>query len=1357
MASTNNVPTFDGFDVSTEQFSSWAERLENHLSLHDVSNEEKRKNAVISWMGADAYRKLMDRVQPERKPKDLSFVEIVEVLRKVYEPLKNKWSSRSAFRKVRQSAGESLSTFENRLRHAAVDCHFSADQLQERLIEQFTEGLEDKQIMQKILMKEGDFTKLAEVSLLANTFLSIRKATSAIHDNGSAQQDVNKISTRGFRKKTYQKPLRKNSEYPASSNQPGCYRCGDKGHSAKTCRYQGVKCAGCGLVGHLKKACRRTTLSNQNYLEEVPFRYVNSKDPIRVEVDIEQHALQMEIDTGSGISTMPLKTFRRIAPQHELHENNIQLRSATGEIFQPHSFANVSVVYGDQEKSLRLYLMENDKFPELIGRDWLRELPLHWSKLLTGENKVHHLNASNQNSSYGASDTEDFKSKARKLLGKYENLTKPGIGCIPNSEARLELTSEDPAPYTSGAHQPAEALIEKTNKELDFLEEYGVITKVNTSEWSHPMCVVPRAKGKKVRICGNFKAGINRHIKIDSHPLKNIRHALDNIGNGKTFSKLDVFSAFLHLPVREKDRKYLIVNTHRGLYQFNRMANGLSNAPAIWQRFIEGVLADIPGCECVMDDILVTGATNEEHLRRLDTVFSRLNEHDIRLNSEKCVFFEESVTYCGFLIKNQEIHKCDDKVKAIREAPSPKNASDLRSFLGIIQFYSGFAARLADLAHPLYSLLKSNAKFLWDSSMEKSFQAVKEELCSPRVLVPFDPKRPLLLATDASPFGISAVLSHRYPDKSERPIAYYSRVLTDTEKKYSQIDKEALGIKTGVERFFYYLFGRRFELITDSRPLVQIFHPSRNLPPLSATRMQHYSIYLLAFNFDIVYRKSEKHGNADALSRLPARSERLQEMDASDCFIVNLISETPLRFEEIVQETKSDPELKPLLKFFREPRSCKDAPRFFGLDACEFSLHQDSALLRGHRIVIPKNCREQVLTELHEGHYGERKMTELARRFVWWPNISHDIKALSRSCPACLACARNPPKEVIHSRKPCKFPFERIHLDYAGPIKGKYILLIVDAFSKWLEAFITNDKTSSTTLKHLKDTIARFGIPSVIVTDNDPTFVSEQMKRFCATNGIRKMTSPPFHPASNGQVERYVGTMKTALKKFSLEKQDLADSLARFLFRQRMVSSSSGESPASIMLGRELRSRLDLLREPSLPKPIDETESKFAIGEPVSVRDYRSRHQKWTSGRVKKNCGSRICEVSVPSGTWRRHYEQIRKRTDKNSDTSHELDCLIDCEINIPKETTGPEVPEIEGTPSESHASRDQQATNQEEQHPSEESNDDSPVGEEEPLTNESAPQKNQQKTTVRESSRRNKGVPPKRYGDEDESNCGSM
>ncbi|XP_003741639.1 uncharacterized protein K02A2.6-like [Galendromus occidentalis] len=1174
-------------------------------------------------MGSAAYAKLYDKIHPEKKPCDLTFDEIIKQVNQIYEPEENLFGSRIAFRKLVQAQGESLAEFEARLRKSCTDCAWRDAELQFNLMEQFIAGLINKQMKQAVLMKSDKFTKFSELFDFAMSVEMARKTVSVSEPVSSSGYSVNFVKDRSA--KSHKRPFLK-PKANFRGKQPACYRCGDKSHLAPACRHKSTTCATCGKSGHIQQVCRSGQKHNFIQLEELPFHFVESDDPIRVTVLINNHPVRMEIDSGSGISTMPLQEFQRILPGYQRFETDICLRTATGESFTPHSYAMVEVKLNNISSCLRLYLFDQPKFPTLFGRQWLRKFPLDFNKLMAKD--VLQLQASS------SSVTDCYKTRAKELLKKYKNLLKDGIGCIPNSEAKLELTTEKPHPVYMRARPVAHSLIKMTDGELDYLEKNDVIQKIDCSDWSHPIVIVPRAQGKKVRICGDFKVGINKYIRVDDHPLKNIRHALDNIGNGLRFTKLDISSAFLHLPVRVSDRKYLVVNTHRGLYQFNRMSNGLSNASAIWQRFIEGILAGIDGVECVIDDIIITAASDAEHLRRLEEVFARLDRHDIRLNADKCVFFEDTVTYCGFRLKHQEIFKCEDKVEAIRKAPTPTNVSEVRSFIGMIQFYAAFAPKLADLAHPLYALLKNDVKFVWDETADRAFQQIKSELCSPNVLTPFDPDKPLLLATDASPYGISAVLSHKFPDNSERPIAYYSRSLTPTERKYSQIDKEALGIRCGVEKFFYYIFGRRFKLITDSKPLVQIFSPHKALPPLSASRMQHYSIYLMNFNFDIVYRSTHDHGNADALSRLPLKSEQLQEMNAIDVFLVRQLQDLPLNLVDIVRETKKSLELKPLLDFLHGSGRRNEMTKFFGIDLIEFSLLDQSVILRGHRIVIPESCRKRVLCELHEGHYGILKMKCLARQHVWWPSLDKDIEELASGCIACLTHARNPPK-MIHNWEQTSYCFQRIHLDYAGPIGNKYILLLVDAHSKWLEAFVTNDKTSATTLKHLRETIARFGIPSIMVTDNDPTFVSHQMKTFCAANGITHKTSPAFHPASNGQVERYVATTKTALKKLSSEGGDLQENLTRFLYRQHMVISSTGGSPSSLMLGRELRSRLDLLRE----KPhavsaevYDDKNAKFKPAELVMVKDFRGRKPTWIPGKVERLLGKTMCSIrSVPA------------------------------------------------------------------------------------------------------------------------------
>jgi len=235
---------------------------------------------------------------------------------------------------------------------------------------------------------------------------------------------------------------------------------------------------------------------------------------------------------------------------------------------------------------------------------------------------------------------------------------------------------------------------------------------------------------------------------------------------------------------------------------------------------MDTMLQDVPNTICYLDDILVTGKNDEDHCKNLEEVLKRLQASGLTLKKSKCAIMQESVKYLGHRIDAKGVHTTPDKVGAIAEAPIPKNVKQLRSFLGLVQYYGKFMQNLAGLLHPLYKLLKDNVRWCWDDHCNKAFIEAKQRLTKAPVLAHYDPSRPLKLAADASAYGIGAVISHTYDDGSERPISFASRTLTVAEKNYAQIDKEALSLIFGVQKFHAYLYGRRFTLVTDHKPLL---------------------------------------------------------------------------------------------------------------------------------------------------------------------------------------------------------------------------------------------------------------------------------------------------------------------------------------------------------------------------------------------------------------------------------------------------------------------------------------------------------------------------------------------------------
>ena len=290
----------------------------------------------------------------------------------------------------------------------------------------------------------------------------------------------------------------------------------------------------------------------------------------------------------------------------------------------------------------------------------------------------------------------------------------------------------------------------------------------------------------------------------------------------------------------------MTINTHKGLYRYTQLPFGVASAPSIFQKTMDVVLQGLPKVICYLDDILITGSTEEEHLANVEQVLSRLQQYNIRAKRSKCSFHSPSVEYLGHRVDAGGLHTTTSKVEAVSKAPQPRNVQELRSFLGLVHYYGKFLPNLSTLLHPLNSLLKDNQEWMWTQECGTAFQAAKDLLVSAPILAHYDPSLPLRMAGDASAYGIGAVLSHVFLDGREHPIAYASHTLSSTEQNYSQIEKEALSLVFGVQNFHTYLYGRRFTLVTHHKPLTTLLGPKHGICPMHCKNsgVSYYRIHI---------------------------------------------------------------------------------------------------------------------------------------------------------------------------------------------------------------------------------------------------------------------------------------------------------------------------------------------------------------------------------------------------------------------------------------------------------------------------------------------------------------------------------
>ena len=468
----------------------------------------------------------------------------------------------------------------------------------------------------------------------------------------------------------------------------------------------------------------------------------------------------------------------------------------------------------------------------------------------------------------------------------------------------------------------------------------------------------------------------------------------------------------------DKSKELVTINTPKGLYRYTRLPFGVASAPAIFQRATDNILQGIDRVQCYIDDIIVSGVDDADHICNLEEVLRRLAENGVTVKMEKCSFMCKSIEYLGHVIDKHGVHAAPDKVKAVLEAPLPTNVQQLRSFLSLVNYYSKFLPNLATMIKPLNRLLEKNVKWEWSSECDAAVKVVKQKLVSAKVLVHFDPSLPITLATDASAYGLGAVLSHVTPQGDEKPIAFALRTLTATECNYSQIEKEALAIIFGIKKFHQYLYGQRFSLITDHKPLTTIFGPKVGIPSLAAVRLQQWAILLSAYSFGIVFRGTELHSNADGLSRLPLHSGVMStapKPDVASMFNVVQMSSLPLTHSQLKVASRHDSAVSRAMDFTKNgwPDVVDVELQPFWRRCHELTVEAE-CLLWGCRVVIPKKCQKKVLEELHKGHPGMARMKSLARSYVWWPKLDGDIEQLARSCMPCVQVKSAPASVPLH-------------------------------------------------------------------------------------------------------------------------------------------------------------------------------------------------------------------------------------------------------------------------------------------------------------------------------------------------------
>ena len=580
------------------------------------------------------------------------------------------------------------------------------------------------------------------------------------------------------------------------------------------------------------------------------------------------------------------------------------------------------------------------------------------------------------------------------------------------------------------------------------------------------------------------------------------------------------------------------------------------------------ILAGQEGVLCHIDDVIIFGRNKKEHDDRLHAALKKIQAAGVTLNGEKCEFNKNQLLFLGHIINQEGISADPSKTSAIVKMKQPTTLTELRRFMGMVNQLGKFTPHLAELAQPLRVLLSTKNVWIWGAPQEKAFHDIKDELIKPAILAIYNPDAPTKISSDASAFGLGAVLL-QYSGDTWRPVAYASRFMSETEQRYSQIEKEALGIVWACDKFKDYVLGKHIGLETDHKPLVTLLGKTSlaNLPP----RILRFRLRLSRFQYNISHVPGKLLYTADTLSRAPVTQvlkEREEVEMESLNFVQAIISSLPANDSKLQEYRKGQVEDNTCSQIIQWCQSewpdrgsvSSDLQPYWTVRT-ELS-YINGLLLFRNRIVIPKSLQRMTLQKIHQGHQGISKCYERVLTAVWWPGVFKELEAFVRTCPQCCRTTPLTSEPLLPTTLP-NYPWQKVAVDLCQ-LKGSVYLVAVDYFSRFIEVKQMASTTATKVITALKSIFSRYGIPEVLMSDNGPQFACSEMKDFATQYQFTHVTSSPLYPQSNGLAERSVKTVKALL-------QDTDDPYLALLAYRATPLPWCHFSPAELLMGRKIR------------------------------------------------------------------------------------------------------------------------------------------------------------------------------------------
>lgn len=811
-------------------------------------------------------------------------------------------------------------------------------------------------------------------------------------------------------------------------------------------------------------------------------------------------------------------------------------------------------------------------------------------------------------------NTEE-KSKLKEIVIKFKNVFyKENDDLSFTNEIKHRILTECSRPVYSRIYRYPEVHREEVDKQIDEMLKQGIITK-SKSPYNSPIWIIPKKTNdlqeQKWRIVIDYRK-LNKVTIDDKFPMPNIEDLFDKLGRCMYFSTLDLAKGFHQVEVDPRDREKTAFSTATGHYEFVRMPFGLKNSPSTFQRMMNGILAEFINKICVvyLDDILIFSTSLEEHLNSLTAIFKKLSQCNLKVQLNKCSFLKKETEYLGHIITKDGIKPNPEKIKAILKIELPKTVKEIRSFLGMSGFYRKFIRDYSKIAYHMTKFLKKNVKLdLKDKDYSRSFEKLKEILTQDPILIHPDFKKKFSLITDASNYALGGILM-----QGSNVIAYYSRTLNDHERQYSTIEKELLAIVDVTKYFRPYIFGRRFTIKTDHRPLVWL--DSLKEPN---SKLQRWKIKLNEYDYDIEYIKGKTNA-ADALSRLPLPTNinfhEIEEDCESNMATIHSAQEDSIDFIDIserpvnvfknqiylqkaqtnkithrivhskVQNTvyiKDETKLLELLKHILTKSGtfavfCEDNELFVyfqNIFAKNFAFRRKLKIVRASRKlkdILDHNEILEIIEEAHKenNHRGINELYNELKTKYFYPNLKTIIHKFINNCEICKIAKydRSPIKFQNALTKTARNVNDIVHIDIWFPERGKFFLTTIDKLSKYATVHTLEDRNWQSILRAIKERIQFLGKMKELVSDGDTCIVNAAVKEFLQSNNIVFHKTTAGLKTGNADIERLHGTLNEHLRVLNAakDKSCLKDKIYKTItIYNGTIHSSTGFKPINFI------------------------------------------------------------------------------------------------------------------------------------------------------------------------------------------------